>query len=81
MFKRDYEHADKIISETESLAKQELNLTTIIFSKKIDPIVSLIFSLILENSRRIIEYAVDISEVTLNRTIEEVVEKNNLSHN
>ncbi|MEM2970064.1 MAG: phosphate uptake regulator PhoU [Candidatus Bathyarchaeia archaeon] len=81
MFKRDYGHADKIISETESLAKQELNLTTIILSKKLDPIVSSIYSLILDNSRRIIEYTVDISEVTLNRTIEEVVERNRISHN
>ncbi len=81
MFKRDYKHADEIISNTESLAKQEQNLITIIFTKKLDPIVSSIFSLILDNSRRIIEYAVDISEVTLNRTIEEVVEQNHLSRN
>ncbi|MEM2146223.1 MAG: phosphate uptake regulator PhoU [Candidatus Jordarchaeaceae archaeon] len=81
MFKRDYEHADKIIFETESLSKQERNLMLTILSKKLDPMVSSIFSLILDNSRRIIEYAIDISEVTLNRTIEEVVERNTLPHN
>ena len=78
MFKRDYEHADKIISETESLVTQESDLSTIISSKKLDPNVSSIFSLILDNSRRIMEYTVDISEVTLNRTIEEVTERNHL---
>jgi phosphate uptake regulator len=76
MFKRDYEHADHIISEIESLTMQESDLTAIISSKKLDPNVSSIFSLILDDSRRIMEYTVDISEVTLNRTIEEVCERN-----
>ena len=71
MFKRDYGHADSIISQTESLSVRESDLTTIIFSKKLDPNVSSIFGLILDNARRIMEYAIDISEVTLNRTIEE----------
>jgi len=72
MFKRDYEHADKIISEAKSLADRENDLVTVISSKKLDPNVSAIFSLILDNSRRILEYSRDIAEVTLNRTIEEV---------
>jgi phosphate uptake regulator len=81
MFKRDYERADNIISQIESLTIQESDLTAIISSKKLDPNVSSIFSLILDNSRRIMEYTVDISEVTLNRTIEEVSERNHQSHN
>jgi len=80
MFKRDYEHADNIISQIESLTIKESDLTTIISSKKLDPNVSSIFSLILDNSRRIMEYTVDISEVTLNRTIEEVSERNFQPH-
>ncbi|OYT49197.1 hypothetical protein B6U79_02310 [Candidatus Bathyarchaeota archaeon ex4484_231] len=72
MFKRDYEHADKIISEAKSLADRENDLVTVISSKKLDPNVSAIFSSILDNSRRILEYSRDIAEVTLNRTIEEV---------
>ena len=80
MFKRDYEHADNIISQIESLSIRESDLTTIIFSKKLDPNVSSIFSLILDNTRRIMEYTIDISEVTLNRTIEEDTERNNLPH-
>jgi phosphate uptake regulator len=71
MFKRDYEHADNMISQIESLSIKESDLTTIIFSKKLDPNISSIFSLILDNTRRIMEYAIDISEVTLNRTVEE----------
>jgi len=76
MFKRDYEHADMIISQVESLSVKESDLTTIISSKKLDPNVSSIFSLILDNARRIMEYAIDISEVTLNRTVEEVTKEN-----
>jgi phosphate uptake regulator len=80
MFGRDYEHADNILSQMESLAIQESDLTNIISSKKLDPNVSSVFSLVLDNSRRIMEYTVDIAEVTLNRTIEEISERNSQPH-
>jgi len=72
LFKRDYEHADRIVSEIESIGTREGDLIVLISSKKLDPNVSSLFSLILDNSRRIIEHSRDIAEVTLNRTIEEV---------
>jgi len=72
LFKRDYEQADKTISEIESRAITEDDLIAVISSKKLDPNVSSIFSLILDSAMRIIEYSRNIAEVTLNRTIEEV---------
>ena len=72
LFKRDYEHADRIIFEIETLVTKEDDLIAVISSKKLDPNVLSILSLILDNSRRIIEYSRNIAEVTLNRTIEEV---------
>ena len=72
LFKRDYEHADRIISEIEMFVTREDDLIAVISSKKLDPNVSSILSLILDNSRRIIEYSRNIAEVSLNRTIEEV---------
>jgi len=41
-----------------------------------DPNISSILSLILDTSRRIVEYSQNIAEVTLNRTIEEVSAQN-----
>ena len=76
LFKRDYEHADRAISEIESLSAGEYDLIALISSKKLDPNVSSILSLILDNSRRIVEYSRNIAEVTLNRTIEEVSGQN-----
>jgi phosphate uptake regulator len=73
MFKRDYEYADRIILNAESLRAREGDLVDVISTKKLDPNVSAIFSLIMDNSRRIIEYSRNIAEVTLNRTIEEIV--------
>ncbi|MDH5691170.1 MAG: hypothetical protein OEY81_07075, partial [Candidatus Bathyarchaeota archaeon] len=71
MFKRDYENADEIISQLKSLISLEKDLITLISSKKLDPNVSSIYRLILDSSRRILDYTRDIGEVTLNRTIEE----------
>jgi len=71
MFKRDYECADKIIIRLESFVTLENDLITLISSKKLDPNVSSILRLILDSSRRIVDYSRDIAEVTLNRTIEE----------
>ena len=76
MFKRDYEQADRIIFEVESIAKRENDLIVLISSKKMDPNISSILSLILDTSRRIVEYSQNIAEVTLNRTIEEVSAQN-----
>ncbi len=76
MFKRDYEHADNIISEIESTAKRENDLIVLISSKKMDPNISSILSLILDASRHIIECSRSIGEVTLNRTIEEISAQN-----
>jgi len=76
MFKRDYDHADRIISKVESFATRENDLFAVISGKKLDPNISSIFSLILDNSKRIIEYSQNIAEVTLNRTIEEVSSQN-----
>jgi len=71
LFKRDYEHADRIVSEIEAVGSKGDGLIVLISSKKLDPNVSSTFSLILDNSRRIIEHSRDIAEVTLNRTVEE----------
>jgi len=72
LFKRDYNRADKLISEIESFAALERDLVTLMSTKKLDPNVSSILRLIIDNSRRIIEYSRDIAEVTLNRTVEEI---------
>jgi len=72
LFKRDYSRADKLISKTESFAALESDLITLMSTKKLDPNVSSILRLIIDNSRRIIEYSRDVAEVTLNRTVEEI---------
>ena len=71
LFKRDYDHADRLISEMRPLAILENELITMISTKKMDPNISSIFRLILDSSRRIIEYGRNVAEVTLNRTVEE----------
>jgi phosphate uptake regulator len=71
MFKRDYGQADEIISRLTPLFSLEKDLITLMSSKKLDPNVSSIYRLILDSSRRILDYTRDIGEVTLNRTIEE----------
>jgi len=72
MFKRDYENADETISKLESFVTLENDLITLMSSKVLDPNVSSIFRLILDSSRRILDYTQSISEVTLNRTVEEI---------
>ena len=72
LFRRDYNRADKLISEIESFAALESDLITLMSTKKLDPNVSSILRLIIDNSRRIIEYSRDIAEVTMNRTVEEI---------
>jgi len=72
LFKRDYNRADELISDMKHLASLANELTTVMLSKKMDPNVSSIFRLILDSSRRIIEYGRNVAEVTLNRTVEEI---------
>ena len=71
LFQRSYERADKIIAESESLTTFENDLINLIFSKKLDPNVSSILRLILDGSRRVVEYSRNVAEVTLHRTVEE----------
>jgi len=71
LFKRDYDRSDKLISQMKSLAKSENELVTMISTKKMDPNISSAFRLILDSSRRLVEYGRNIAEVTINRTIEE----------
>jgi len=73
MFKRAYYLADEIISRFMSTGLQlEKDAVNNLLSKRIDPNVASFLRLILNNSRTIMEYARDIAEVTLNRTVEEI---------
>jgi phosphate uptake regulator len=71
MFKRDYEQADRILARLDSFLMLENDLITLLLSKKIDPNLLSIYRLVLDNTRRIVEYSKEIAEVTLNRTVEE----------
>lgn len=71
LFKRDYQEADETISRLESYAEREITILTMISNKKLDPNVSALFRVILDSSRRILEYSRNIAEVTLNRTVED----------
>ena len=72
LFNRDYEQADRIISRLESFFVLENDLITLLLNKKIDPNLLAIYRLVLDNTRRIVEYSREIAEVTLNRTVEEI---------
>jgi phosphate uptake regulator len=72
LFNRDYVHADRILSRIESFLILENDLITLLLSKKIDPNLLSIYRLVLDNTRKIVEYSKEIAEVTLNRTVEEV---------
>ena len=72
MFKRSYEHADTMISKIESSYPLENDLIALISNKKLDPNVSSVFRLILDDSKQVMAYSRDIAEVTLHRTIEEI---------
>jgi phosphate uptake regulator len=73
LFKRDYQIADEIISLFMStgleLEKEAVNL---MLSKRMDPNVTSVLRLVLDNARKMMEYGRDIAEVTLNRTVEEI---------
>ena len=72
LFNRDYEQADRIIARLESFLVLENDLITLLLNKKIDPNLLSIYRLVLDNTRRIVEYSREIAEVTLNRTVEEI---------
>ncbi len=72
MFKRNYEHADNIISKLGSFDTVGNDLIALITNKKLDPNLSLVFRLALDSARRIVEYSQDVAEVTLHRTVEEI---------
>jgi phosphate uptake regulator len=72
LFKRDYSLADETISLFMSTGLQlEKDAVNLLLNKKIDPNVASVLRLVLDNSRKMMEYSRDIAEVTLNRTIEE----------
>jgi phosphate uptake regulator len=72
MFKRDYNDAEALIPKRQSYVKLENDLIRLMSSKKMDPNVSAILRLVLDSSRRILDYGQDIAELTLNRTVEEL---------
>ena len=74
LFKRDYRNADENITKLESYARREINILTIIANKKLDPNISALFRIILDSSRRILEYSRNIAEVALNRTVEDYLQ-------
>jgi phosphate uptake regulator len=72
MFKREYKDAEKIISKRESFVQLENELIRLMSSKKLDPNIAAILRLILDSSRRIMDYSKDMAELTLNRTVEDL---------
>jgi len=72
MFKRAYNDAEKLIGKRGSFVTLETELIRLIASKKMDPNVAAILRLMLDSSRRILDYGQNISELTLNRTVEEI---------
>jgi len=72
MFKKAYNDAEKIITKRESLVPLETELIRLMSSKKLDPNVAAILRLMLDSSRRIMDYGQDVAELTLNRTVEEI---------
>ena len=72
MFKRAYNDAEKIIAKRGSFVTLENELIRLMSSKKLDPNVAAILRLMLDSSRRILDYGQDIAELTLNRTVEEI---------
>jgi phosphate uptake regulator len=72
MFKRDYNDAEKIIPKRQNFIKTENDLIRLMSTKKLDPNVASILRLVLDSSRRILDYGQEIAELTLNRTVEEL---------
>jgi phosphate uptake regulator len=72
MFKRAYNDAEKIIAKRGSFVTLENDLIRLMSSKKLDPNIAAILRLVLDSSRRILDYGQDIAELTQNRTVEEI---------
>jgi phosphate uptake regulator len=72
LFKRDYIYAETIIAKRGSFVKLENDLIRLMSSKKLDPNISAILRLMLDSSRRILDYAQNTAELTQNRTVEEL---------
>jgi phosphate uptake regulator len=72
MFKREYNDAEKIISKRGTFIPLENELIRLTTNKKLDPNTAVIFRLVMDSSRRILDYSQDIAELTLNRTIEDI---------
>jgi len=72
LFKRDYNYAEGIITKRGSLVTLENDLIRLMSSKKLDPNISAILRLMLDSSRRILDYAQNAAELTQNRTVEEL---------
>lgn len=72
MFKRDYNDAEAVIPKRQSYVKLENDLIRLMGSKKMDPNINAVLRLVLDSSRRILDYGADIAELTLNRTVEEL---------
>ncbi len=72
LFKREYTQAEKILSRLESFLGLENDLVTLLFNKNINPNLLTIYRLVLDNTRKIVEYSKEIAEVTLNRTVEKI---------
>ena len=73
LFKRDYQEADEIISRFMSTGlTREKEAVNLMLSKTMDPNLTSVVRLVLDNARKMMEYGRDIAEVTLNRTVEEI---------
>jgi phosphate uptake regulator len=72
MFKREYDDAEKIIAKRGTYIQHENELIRLMTIKKLDPNNVAIFRLVLDSSRRILDYSQDLAELTLNRTVEEI---------
>jgi phosphate uptake regulator len=72
MFKRAYNDAEKIITKRGSFYSLENELIRLMSSKKLDPNIAAIFRLMMDSSRRILDYSQNVAELTLNRTVEEI---------
>jgi phosphate uptake regulator len=70
-FKRDYKYADKFMSDIDSFINVDSELIKTTFINKIDPNISTVLRLMIDDSRRIIACSQNIGYITLNRTIEE----------
>jgi phosphate uptake regulator len=72
LFKRDYNYAEGIIAKRGSFVTLENDLIRLMSSKKLDPNISAILRLMLDSSRRILDYGQNTAELTQNRTVEEL---------